>query len=120
MPQDTCANEPVNATDPQVEPLPAAIRKGGWAGAPLPARPAMMRAMSTYWTARTRYGAFFIIPVGGRFEVRFEDEVLGSYHSLASALDNLLSGQVDWPSTGLDPSKADLPDEIGQWTCVGR
>ena len=30
-------------------------------------------------------------------EVRFEDEVLGSYHSLASALDNLLSGQVDWP-----------------------
>src|SRR5215217_7013701 len=62
--------------------------------------------MSTYWTVRTRYGPFFIIPVGGRFEVRFEDEVLGSYHSLASALDNLLSGQVDWPSTGLDPSKA--------------
>src|SRR3954469_3961717 len=28
MPQDTCANEPVNATDPQVEPLPAAIREG--------------------------------------------------------------------------------------------
>ena len=28
MPQDTCANEPVNATNPQVEPLPAAIRKG--------------------------------------------------------------------------------------------
>jgi hypothetical protein len=41
--------------------------------------------MSTYWTVRTRYGPFFIIPVGGRFEVRFEDEVLGSYHSLASA-----------------------------------
>ena len=51
--------------------------------------------MSTFWTVRTRYGAFFIIPSGGRFEVRFEDEVLGSYHSLASALDNLLSGQVD-------------------------
>ena len=80
----------------------------------------MMRAMSTYWTARTRYGAFFIIPVGGRFEVRFEDEPLGSYHSLASALDNLLSGQVAWPSIGLDPSKADLPDDIGQWTFVGR
>jgi hypothetical protein len=48
--------------------------------------------MSTFWTVRTRYGAFFIIPSGGRFEVRFEDEVLGSYHSLASALDNLLSG----------------------------
>jgi hypothetical protein len=28
MPQDTCANEPVNATNPQVEPLPAAIREG--------------------------------------------------------------------------------------------
>src|SRR4051794_36651099 len=28
MSQDTCTNEPVNATDPQVEPLPAAIRKG--------------------------------------------------------------------------------------------
>ena len=72
--------------------------------------------MSTFWTVRTRYGAFFIIPSGGRFE----DEPLGSYHSLASALDNLLSGQVDWPSTGLDPSKADLPDDIGQWTFVGR
>ena len=64
--------------------------------------------MSTYWTVRTRYGAFFITPSGGGFEVRFEDEPLGSYHSLASALDNLLSGQVDWPSTGLDPSKADV------------
>src|SRR3954468_2520001 len=96
------------------------LSRSGWAGAPLPARPAMMRAMSTFWTVRTRYGAFFIIPSGGRVEVRFEDEPLGSYHSLASALDNLLSGQVDWPSTGLDPSKADLPDDIGQWTFVGR
>ena len=43
-----------------------------------------------------------------------------NFSGLASALDNLLSGQVDWRSTGLDPSKADLPDEIGQWTFVGR
>jgi hypothetical protein len=84
-----------------------------------PPRPTPSRAPN-FHHLRRRYRPFFIIPVGGRFEVRFEDEVLGSYYSLASALDNLLSGQVDWPSTGLDPSKADLPDDIGQWTFVGR
>ena len=76
--------------------------------------------MSAYWKFQARYGAFFIIPVGGRFEVRFEGEVLGTYHSLAVALDNLLSGHVDWPAAGFDPSKADLPDDIADWTFVGR
>jgi hypothetical protein len=74
--------------------------------------------MNAYWKFHTRYGTFFIVPLGGRFEVRFENEVLGSYHSLASALDNLLSGHVDWPSTGLDPSKSDLPDDIADWTVM--
>jgi hypothetical protein len=68
--------------------------------------------MSTYWTAQTRYGTFSIIPTSDRFEVRFESEFLGSYHSLASALENLLSGHVDWPSTGLDPSKPTCPTTL--------
>ena len=76
--------------------------------------------MSAYWAAKTRYGTFVIIPSGDRFEVQFEGEFLGSYHSLTSALENLLSGHVDWPSTGLDPSKADLPDDIAGWTFVGQ
>jgi hypothetical protein len=76
--------------------------------------------MDGYWMFETRYGPFFILPRDERFVVRFKDEVLGSYHSLAAALDNLLSGHVDWPSTGLDPSKADLPDDITEWTFVSR
>jgi len=52
--------------------------------------------------------------------VRFKDEVLGSYSTLPIALDNLLSGHMDWPSTGLDLSKNDLPDEIAQWILVSR
>jgi len=76
--------------------------------------------MEGYWTFETRYGRFFIFPREERFIVRFKDEVLGSYPTLATALDNLLSGHVDWPSTGLDPSKADLPDDIAGWTFVGR
>ena len=76
--------------------------------------------MDGYWMVETRYGPFFILPRDERFVVRFKDEVLGSYHSLAAALDNLLSGHVDWPSTGLDPSKADLPDDIAEWTFVSR
>jgi len=76
--------------------------------------------MDGYWTFETRNGPFFIVPREERFIVRFKDEVLGSYPTLATALDNLLSGHVDWPSTGLDPSKADLPDDIAGWTFVGR
>jgi len=74
--------------------------------------------MNAYWKFQTRYGTFVIVPLGGRIEVRFESEVLGSYHSLAAALDNLLSGHVDWPSSGLDPSKADLSDDIADWTVM--
>ena len=76
--------------------------------------------MDGYWMFETRYGAFFIFRRDERFVVRFKDEVLGSYHSLPVALDNLLSGHVDWPSAGFDPSKADLPDDIVQWTFVSH
>jgi hypothetical protein len=46
--------------------------------------------MDGYWTFETRYGPFSIFPREERFIVRFKDEVLGSYPTLATALDNLL------------------------------
>ena len=74
--------------------------------------------MRGYWQYTTRRGTFRIVPRQGRFHPLYEDEDLGSYHSVAAALDDLVGGHTFFPSNGLDPSECGLPDEIGEWTFV--
>jgi hypothetical protein len=71
-----------------------------------------------YWQYKTRFGTFSIVPGGGRFQVMHGDEDLGSYHSAAAALDDLVGGHTYSPSSGIDTSECGLPDEISEWTFV--
>lgn len=75
--------------------------------------------MTGYWEHRTRRGTFRIVPRGGRFHPFFEDEDLGSYHSVAAALDDLVGGYTTTPSNGVDTSTCGLPDAITEWTFIG-
>ncbi len=76
--------------------------------------------MNGSWQFQTQWGTFAIIPTDGRFEAMFNDERLGSYHSPGAALGDLVGGHTSWPSNGLDPSKAGLPDKLSEWTLVRR
>ena len=69
----------------------------------------------------SRIGTFVIrLNAQGRWDIWFQDDMLGSYHSAVSALDDLVGGHCDWPGT-TDPSTLGLPDELGDWTAhVGR
>lgn len=68
---------------------------------------------------RTRAGTFRIaLEANGRWQVMFEDERLGSYHSAQAALDDLAGGHTFWPSCG-DPSQLGLPGELSEWS-AGR
>ncbi len=73
-----------------------------------------------YWKYKTQWGTFAIIPQRGRFEVMFDDENLGSYHTAVAALDDLVGGHTFSPSNGLDTSDIGLPDELAEWTFVKR
>lgn len=53
----------------------------------------------------------------GRWHVMFEDEDLGSYATAPQACDDLVGGHTWFPSCG-DPSRQQLPDEVGDWEVV--
>lgn len=74
--------------------------------------------MRGYWQFETRQGTFRIIPLNGRYHPFFEDDDLGSYHSLVAALDDLVGGHTFFPSSGIDPSECGLPDDISEWTFI--
>ena len=73
--------------------------------------------MGRYFTARVRAGTFRIVERASRWQIWFEDEMLGTYASPQAALDDLVGGHTDWPACG-DPSSLGLPDEINDWTFV--
>lgn len=70
------------------------------------------------WRTRTRAGVAAILFDGARYRARFDDEDLGSYHSAAQALDDLLGGHTFSPSGGVDTSTLGLPDDLSEWEPV--
>lgn len=80
-----------------------------------------MRALLSY---STRAGTFYIAQsVDGRFHPIFDGDSLGSYRSIAQAIDDLTNdatSSVLHPETFelLDTSALGLPDEPGKWTRV--
>jgi hypothetical protein len=74
--------------------------------------------MPGYWQYKSRFGTFRIVSRAEGFHPFFEDEDLGSYHTVDAALDDLVGGHTRFPSNGLDPSACGLPDEISEWSFV--
>ena len=72
--------------------------------------------MVCFWVYRTPRGQVSIVPTpDGRYLAMFEDEVLGSYHSPASALDDLVGGHTVTPSIGIETDELGLPEELSEW-----
>ncbi len=72
--------------------------------------------MADRWTFDTPWGRFAIVQMGTRFHAVFEGDSLGAYASPGLALDDLVGGYTVWPSNGLDPATAGLPDDLSEWT----
>ena len=51
----------------------------------------------------------------GRFHPIWREESLGSYHSIAAALDDVAGGHTFSPSDGTDMDALDISDDIGDW-----
>ena len=73
-------------------------------------------AMRKLYVWRTRVGPFYIAHSSdGRFHPVFGDESLGSYHSPASAADDLAGGHTFSVSGGYDTARLGIPSDIGEW-----
>jgi len=66
------------------------------------------------YTHASRVGTCRIEWHAGGWQIWCEDDMLGTYHSPAAALDNLCGGHTDWPGT-TDPSTLGLADELSGW-----
>lgn len=64
---------------------------------------------------QTRVGPFYIAEIGGRFHPVFREESLGSYHSPASAADDLAGGHTFSVGGGIDTAKLGIPYDIREW-----
>lgn len=71
--------------------------------------------MGIAYIRKTRYGTFAIVGQHGGWHAMYGDENLGTYESPEAALDDLVGGHTFFPSNGLDPSEAGLPDELSEW-----
>lgn len=66
------------------------------------------------YSHRSTVGTFVIRLHMRRWEIWCDGEMLGSYPSAESALDDLVGGHSDWPGI-TDPSTLGLPDELADW-----
>lgn len=68
------------------------------------------------WHYETKAGTFYIVEKHQGFHVFFEDEDLGCYASPHQALDDLVGGHTYSPSSGVDPEKLNIPDDLSFWS----
>ncbi len=74
--------------------------------------------MSFHYSYKTHRGIVKIVPTSGRFNIIYNDENLGSYHSAAAAADDASGGHTFSPSNGVDLGDLDIPGDIGEWETV--
>jgi hypothetical protein len=69
------------------------------------------------WIFKTRAGLAQVIRVPRGYDLVFDDEILESHASAASAAEALANGTCFWPSAG-DPSELGIPEDISEWTFI--
>lgn len=74
--------------------------------------------MSFHYSYNTRRGVVKIVPASGRFQIIYDGENLGSYHSAAAAADDASGGHTFSPSNGVDLGDLDIPGDIGEWAVI--
>jgi hypothetical protein len=71
--------------------------------------------MRKLYVWKTKVGPFYIAQIDDRFHPVFEDESLGSYHSPASAADDLAGGHTFSVGSGIDTAELGIPYDIREW-----
>lgn len=76
----------------------------------------------SYWTFRTRRGAFFIVPLktGGVDLYWGEDRQLGWYTTPEQAADDAGGGHHETISARFDGESLGVPRDLGRWEFVRR
>jgi hypothetical protein len=67
------------------------------------------------YTHKTTRGSFAIVQQGDRWQVMYDGESLGSYHSARAAAADLAGGHTFSPSNGVDPGSLSIPEDLGEW-----
>ena len=71
--------------------------------------------MRKLYVWQTHVGPFYIAEIHGRFHPVFGEESLGSYHSAASAADDLAGGHTFSLAGGIDTADLGIPSDIAEW-----
>jgi hypothetical protein len=66
----------------------------------------------------TKVGHFYIAQLRDRFHPLFNDKSPGSYHSPASAADDLAGGHTPSTDGNIDTSELGIPSDIREWIRV--
>jgi hypothetical protein len=68
---------------------------------------------------KTSIGDFFITEREKRFEVRFDNQNLGSYATAAHAAEAAARGHCDTVETGIDTGTLGMSENLNDWQRVG-
>lgn len=77
-----------------------------------------MRQPTVHYRYRyqTNYGPIFLQPEdGGRYQVVFKHEPLGSYANAAQAADDVSGGHTYSPADGIDFADLNIPADLEEW-----
>ena len=67
----------------------------------------------------TRWGPVSLVPTRDlRYDVMFEDENFGNYHTAEMAADDVGGGHTHTPSSGLDFDQMGVSGDLSDWTAV--
>lgn len=72
--------------------------------------------MEKLYAWHTRIGPFYIAESGGRFDVFYKDEALGSYASPESALGDVAGGHAFSIAGGIETAGLGIPDTLNRWS----
>ncbi|WP_274426781.1 hypothetical protein [Chelativorans sp. YIM 93263] len=67
------------------------------------------------WMIERRGAVVAIMRQGPRFVASVDGDAVGFYHAPEAALLDLLGGHTASPSSGVDTSKLDLPEDLSEW-----
>ena len=72
--------------------------------------------MTDIYKFNTRKGAILIVPNdSGRWDIVFDDEKLGSYHSARAAASDASAGATFMPSSGVEFYDLEIPEDLAEW-----
>ena len=70
------------------------------------------------WRYKTKAGTFYIKKMGNLFHVMFEEQDIGGYGEPEHAAEDLSCGRTFSLSSGIDPEKLMIPEDLSAWDFI--